>query len=338
MNVRIKEKCKKLFSIIKNAWITVWLIIVILLFCITSTYAAYTGVTQSKRVISLSDRDDMLFSSRYMFVNGSDVQKIGFAENTEDPTITIDVCNYDKSGLGKYGSDIYFKISARLINYDGTETNNITSDKFNIAFIDGENESSLHKLSSLSNEYQFITGPETYDSETGLFKLEGGTKNKLKFVLHFDSSTLSSPVYAVEVMAQPIGKYDDIKKISGKVAAVSRNNQSLEWSGEFTDQVINNNPSYFDAYNYVISGIGKGTITLTYDSTALELDRNDLAVFSQLSGYTNATANGNTVITFPVDTTAENAVSRYAIHFYQKNGEKLSDFSEDFVKTEFTAN
>ncbi|MGN0629774.1 MAG: hypothetical protein ACI4JN_00465, partial [Ruminococcus sp.] len=257
MNIHIKEKCKKMFSIMKNAWITVWLITVAVLLCITSTYAAYTGVTQSKRVISLSDRDDMLFSSRYMFVNGSDVQRIGFAENTADPTITIDVCNYDKSGLGKYGSDIYFKISARLIYYDGTEAGDVTSHNFNIAFIEGENESTVHRLSSLSNVEQSIPGPETYDSETELFKLEGGTKNKLKFVLHFDADGLSSPQYAVELTAQPIGDYDDIKKISGKVAAVSRSTQSLEWSGEFTDALINSNASNFDAYNYVISGVGK---------------------------------------------------------------------------------
>lgn len=334
------NKIKKLIDSLKASWITLWLVIVAVLLCVTTTYAAYTGVKTSKRVISLSDRDDMLFSSRYMFVNGSDVQKVSFAEGTEDPYITIDVCNYDKSGVGKYGSDIYFKVTARLVNYDGTAIDSaLTSDKYYIAFSDDEDESAVYKLSELTNVAQTIPGPETVGTNTNLFLLPGSAKNKLKFVLHCDSTALTNPIYAVEVTATPVGDYDDIKKISGKMAAVSRSSVNLEWSGEFTDQMIDTDPSKFDAYNYVISGVGTGTITLTYDNTALELDMNDLSVFSALAGYTfdDTTTNGKTVITFSVDTTIENAVSRYAIHFYRKNGLAIPAFSETYVKTEFRA-
>lgn len=339
----IMNHFRKIINIFKNAWITVWLIVVAIL-CVTSTYAAYTGVTQSKRVISLSDRDDMLFSSRYMFIAGSDVQKIGFSESTTDPTITIDVCNYDKNGMGKYGSDIYFQLSARLINFDGTATSGVESNKFRIAFLNNGTEDSSYQLISLSSdEAKVIPGPETYNGISNVYKLTGGMKSKYKFVLHCDPDGLSSPQYAVELTAQPIGDYNDIiKKISGKVAAVSRNSQSLEWSGEFTDKMISSDASVFDAYNYVISGVGKGMITLTYNSNLLELDKNDMEVFTELQDadpekYNTTTDGDFTTIKFPVDTTAENAVSRYAIHFYQKTGSPLPDYSENYVKTDFTA-
>ena len=353
MTGRIWDRMKKVLEALKAAWITVWLIVVALLLAVTTTYAAYTGVTTSKRVISLSDRDDMLFSSRYMFVGGSEVQRVGFAEDTSDPKITIDVCNYDKNGLGKYGSDIYFTLTAKLIHYDGTEITTqegsepATSNKYRINYLDGENESITYRLTSISNEDTTLPGPETLysgteNAVTNLFKIPGGTKNKLKFVLHCDPGTLSNPQYAVEVTATPVGEYDgDIKPISGKLRAISRSSQNLEWNGEFTDRLVDNDPNNFDAYNYVISGIGTGTITLTYNNTVLELDKNDLAIFTALqqvdtTKYKTVTGDKETVITFPVDTTAKNAVSRYAIHFYQKNGTAIKDFTESYVKTEFT--
>lgn len=340
----IMHHFRKIINILKNAWITVWLVVVALLLCVHFAYAAYTGVTQSKRVISLSDRDDMLFSSRYMFVNGSEVQKISFSESTTDPTITIDVCNYDKNGLGKYSSDIYFQLTARLINFDGTTASVVDNSKFRIAVLnDDGTEDSTYQLSSLSSDKKFIPGPETYNGTTNVYKLTGGTKSKYKFVLHCDPDGLSSPQYAVELTAQPIGDYNDIiKKISGKVAAITRINQDLEWSGEFTDKMINNDPKVFDAYNYVISGVGKGMITLSYNSELLELDKNDMEVFTKLQEadsqkYTTTTSGSVTTIKFPVDTTQENSISRYAIHFYQKTGEPLTAYSENYVKTEFTA-
>ncbi len=345
MYENIMERVKNVIIVLKSAWITVWLIIAASLLCVTYTFAAYTGVTQSKRVISLSERDDMLFSSRYLFVSESEVQKIGFSEGTADPTITIDVCNYDKSGLGKYGSDIYFQLSARLINYDGSEiaaSPAVSSDKYWISYLVDDQESTTFKLPSLSSgNAQIIPGPETYQGTSNVYKLTGGSKQKIKFVLHFDPDALSAPVYAVELTANPVplGGYDDIKVISGKVGAVSRKGQNLEWSGEFTDKMINTDPSIFDAYNYVISGVGTGTITLTYDNSLLELDKNDDEVFSGLTGYSkdDTTISGKTVITFKVDSTGENAVSRYAIHFYQKNGTSIPEYSDNYVKTAFTA-
>ena len=341
MRDRFFENTKRALKFLRNSWITVWLVTVVVLLGVGTSYAAYTGVKTSKRVISLSDRDNMLFSSRYMFVGGTDVQKIGFSDSTSDPTITVNVCNYDKSGLGKYSSDIHFQLSARIINYDGSEISTAaTNSNFKIALLDdNDDELSLYCLNSLSNVFQTVPGP-TYGDISNVFTLSGGTKNQFRFALHFDPDELTTSQYAVEIQAEPVpvGSYDDIKKISGKVGAVSRNSQNLEWSGEFTDKIVNSNPSFVDAYNYVISGAGKGTITLTYDNTVLELDKNDLVVFSGLADYSNdsTTTNGKTVITFHVDTTVENAVSRYAIHFYQKNGTPIASYSDTFVSTVFT--
>ena len=338
LNNVIIDRIKKELKILRNSWITVWLIIVVVLLSGAATYAAYMGTTQSKRVISLSESDDMMFSSRYLYVSDSEVQRIGFAENSTDPAVTIDVCNYDRNGMGVYGSDIYFRITAKLVNYDGTDIiSDTTSEKYRLAYLDDNAESVQYIISSISNTEKTLDGPYSNDDHSGLFKLPANTKTKLKFILHFDPAALSTPQYAVEITATPVGKYEDIKAISGKLRAVSRSSQNLEWSGEFTDKLTANvDPTDFDAYNYVISGVGKGTITLTYDSSLLELDKNDLEIFSKLEGYRKTEINDKTIITFPVDTTVEDAVSRYAVHFYQKNGKAIDAFSEEYVKTEFT--
>ena len=334
LNNEIIDRIKKKLKILRNSWITVWLIIVAVLLSGAATYAAYMGTTQSKRVISLSESDEMLFSSRYLYVSGSDVQRIGFAENTADPAVTIDVCNYDRNGMGVYGSDIFFRITAKLVNYDGTDiASETTSDKYRLTYLLAGDESDTYCLNSISSTVTTLKGPLTNDGESDLFVLPANTKTKLKFILHCDPEALSTPQYAVEITATPVGKYEDLKSISGKLRAVSRSSQSLEWSGEFTDNITGTKPTDFDAYNYVISGVGKGTITLTYDNAKLELDKNDLEI---LSGYKKTENGSKTIITFPVDTTAENAVSRYAVHFYQKNGTALDEFSEEYAKTEFT--
>ena len=338
MNNEVIDRIKKKLKILRNSWITVWLIIVVVLLSGAFTYAAYMGTTQSKRVISLSESYEMFFSSRYLYVSGSDVQRIGFAENTQDPTVTIDVCNYDRNGMGVYGSDIYFRITAKLVSYDGKElTSETTSDKYKLTYLYAGVESDTYCLNSISSTATTLKGPLTNDGESDLFVLPANTKTKLKFILHCDPDTLSTPQYAVEITATPVGKYEDIKAISGKLRAISRSSQSLEWSGEFTDELITGTqPTDFDAYNYVISGVGKGTITLTYDSSILELDKNDIEIFKKLNEYNETTNGSKTIITFPVDTTVENAVSRYAVHFYQKDGTPLDEFSEEYVKTEFT--
>jgi len=338
LNNEVIDRIKKKLKILRNSWITVWLIIVVVLLSGAFTYAAYMSTTQSKRVISLSESYEMFFSSRYLYVSGSDVQRIGFAENTQDPTVTIDVCNYDRNGMGVYGSDIYFRITAKLVSYDGKElTSETTSDKYKLTYLYAGVESDTYCLNSISSTATTLKGPLTNDGESDLFVLPANTKTKLKFILHCDPDTLSTPQYAVEITATPVGKYEDIKAISGKLRAISRSSQSLEWSGEFTDELITGTqPTDFDAYNYVISGVGKGTITLTYDSSILELDKNDIEIFKKLNEYNETTNGSKTIITFPVDTTVENAVSRYAVHFYQKDGTPLDEFSEEYVKTEFT--
>lgn len=161
MNNEIIDRIKKKLKILRNSWITVWLIIVAVLLSGAATYAAYMGTTHSKRVISLSESDEMLFSSRYLYVSDSEVQRIGFAENSTDPAVTIDECNYDKKGMGVYGSDIYFRITAKLVNYDGADiTSETKSDKYKLAYLDGDTESTQYTLSPITNTETAINGPE----------------------------------------------------------------------------------------------------------------------------------------------------------------------------------
>jgi len=73
------------------------------------------------------------------------------------------------------------------------------------------------------------------------------------------------------------------------------------------------------------------------------LDKNDKAVFKALSGATETTSGSKITITFPVDTTAENAVSYYAIKFYRAgqtdtrgNELVMSGFTDAYIKTVYT--
>ena len=162
--------------------------------------------------------------------------------------------------------------------------------------------------------------------------------------MHFPKSELETARYAIEIMAEATDSYDDVKNISGKISVVARNTSSVEWNGTFADeQSETKTPAAYDAYNYTISGTGVGTIKLTYDTDYVVLDKNDKAVFKNISGYLITTTGSKVEITFHVDSTAENAVNYYSIRFYRAgktddNGDELvmNSFSETYIDTVFT--
>ncbi|MBR5942742.1 MAG: hypothetical protein IKZ81_05300, partial [Clostridia bacterium] len=81
------------------------------------------------------------------------------------------------------------------------------------------------------------------------------------------------------------------------------------WTGSFSDD-RSHTPSEYDGYNYVITGVGSGTVTLTWDATKLDLSDVSLHELAQIANFSQ-TSNS---VTFPVD--AEDT-SRYELQFYK---------------------
>lgn len=336
----------KVFKFFRNNWIAVWLIVVASMLTSVISYAAYTGTTTAKRVVSLSSRDGILFSSRYMSKAGTDMQPIlfNYAENTTPsvPVVVVDVCNYDVNS-NVYGSNFKFKLKARLVHNNGDEITSsewsaistkptaykvsyqsVSSGSLDEEYVDGLSKTAT----TLTNEFAYVASGQEY-------QFIGSDKTRYLFKTEFDVNDIinANSAYGIEILAEVVGQHSDLSNISGKLR-VLKGGTSTEttWKGRFMDVTTNRTPSNYDGINYQIYGNAVGTVTLRYRSDCVEIDKDSLTALNPTS---STTASNYKTLTIAVDPT--NRKSVYDIKFYWVNGPVSSlGFNEDFIKTTFS--
>lgn len=338
----MKTKALKFF---RDNWIMAWLIIVAALLTTVISHAAYTGTTTEKRVVSLSSRDDILFSSRYMSKAGTDMQPLlfNYADGTtpSTPVIMVDVCNYDINS-NVYGTNFKFKLKARIVYNDGTEITaaewndisskptaykvsfqSVSSGTLNEEYVNGLSQSAT----TLTNEFAYVGAGQEY-------QFNGSDKTRYIFKTEYDVNDIinANSAYGIEIVAEVVGQHSDLSNISGKLR-VLKGGSSTEttWKGKFMDITANRSPADYDGINYQIYGNAVGTVTLRYRSDCVEIDKDCLTM---LNPTETTTASNYKTLKIPVDPT--NRKSVYDIKFYWVDGPVSSlGFNEDFIKTTF---
>ncbi|MGN1107395.1 MAG: hypothetical protein ACI4RH_12140, partial [Huintestinicola sp.] len=105
---------------------------------------------------------------------------------------------------------------------------------------------------------------------------------------------------------------------------------STTWTGSFTETTAEN----YDAFNYVIRGQGKGTVTLSWDPAQLEINR----VFLENNNLQDkVSTNGQkNILTIDVDSTV--GQNRYDIQFYKTENGVYTDMTtiNGYVALSFT--
>ena len=120
----------------------------------------------------------------------------------------------------------------------------------------------------------------------------------------------AQPKLYLEITAKPTPEntYLDLETIKARIdLKLNGTVIPVTWSGYFNETA--STPSSLEGFNYVIAGVGSGNITLSWDSTYLELNQN----FITELGLTPPAGSGRKTITFPVDS---NTISRYDTQFY----------------------
>lgn len=348
----------KLLKFFRNNWIAVWLIIAVCSLTSVISYAAYTGTTTAKRVISLSKRDSILFSSRYMSMSGTDMQPILFnytsGETPSTPFIMVDVCNYDVNS-NVYGSNFSYKIKARLVHNDGSQiyssewaaishptTYKISYQSVSSGTLTEQYKSSLSTNAlTLNNDFQYLSSGQEY-------QFKGSDKTRYLFKAEFDINDIinENSAYGIEIVAEVVGQHSNLGNISGKLRVIKGGTSTAStWFGKFMDDSSNNKkPADYDGINYQISGNAVGTVKLKYRCDCVEIDKDSLSALSpiaQVFSTEEITVNNilSTVyyntLTISVDPNTQD--SMYDIRFYWKNGPNSSlYFNEDFIKTTFS--
>jgi len=308
-------------NFLKKYWIVIWLLVTSLsLVSVIVTQAAYNKTSTVKSVVARVGTVGKHFSSNYLQA-GSDMVNVPMYVNAEDtePGDYIRIFNYPYGNPGDpYYRQITYTLSMKLVYYNSNTdryeaaTAEIVGDRYITATLDG----STYTFGKDENGYSNLG--DTFTPVTSA--LAGATASTDSMKLTYSTnqvSTLSSntalpaqPKLYLEITAKPTPEntYLDLETIQARIdLKLNGTVIPVTWSGYFNETA--SSPSLLEGFNYVIAGVGSGSITLSWNSDYVELNQN----FITELGLTPPAGSGRKSITFPVDS---NTVSRYDTQFY----------------------
>ncbi|MCR5021790.1 hypothetical protein [Ruminococcus sp.] len=338
----------KLFKVIRYNWIMVWLVVTAIILTSVVSYAAYTGTTTAKRVVSLSNRDSILFTSNYMKRVGTDIQPIlvNYPEGTTptaSPVVIVEVRNYDSSG-NVYDKNFQFKVKARLVHSNGTD---ITSDEWTAISSKPDNYKVAYKTysannltDSYSNNKLTLTNIDQYlcndVNEDIIFSCLGSDKTNYLFETFYDvNDIITTPTYGIRIEAEIVGSHGgDIDDIWGMMKVMKGGTSTKStWEGKYMDDTSSpKKPADYDGINFQLSGNTKGKVKLTYRCDCVEIDKDDYKTLNLTDPVDTSVTNYKT-LTIAVNAETTNM---YDLRFYWIKAPDTSlAFNDNFIKAVF---
>lgn len=276
------------------------------------SFAAYTNFNSVKRVVSTKRQDDdnTMFSSNYLsLIHSSDTcpaKRISLAENNENYTFTVLVCNHVWGDESLYNpKDIRYTLTANLLSMDGGSLPQGCT---------GENGITLNVLGNNSVSYSFDeTGACTISNQV----LQTGTaaQKSYQFIM---PKALKDKV-KIQIKAEPTNASMAAvnNQILGAVLSFADYQVIKNWTGHFIDSKENGKaPGQYDAFNYEITGNGAGTVTVTWSDGLL------LSQWAVENG--KEPTHNNTDSTYSYEFTVDDSTTVKQFQFY-RNPEKLLD-------------
>lgn len=269
---------QNIFSFLKKQWLVMWIIVVsLLLFAVIASAEALVTLSPMKRVLVTKDGQGVMFSSNILDTldteSGISYQPV-YKSGNGPYVVDLLLWNYDiKDESTRYPEDINYKIEAKLTDSTGAELDATTIGTRTITITPTSPSGTALTLSS-SNRSDELLSQCLSRSESG------STENA--YTLTFTSSTgwdLDNDVdICVQIRAIPTtktggGAYGDLTELA-KIIGLrkSRTTGSNGWDASITEK--SNSPTSFDAYNLILSGSGSATITVSWDTSKIDVNKN----------------------------------------------------------------
>ena len=284
-------------------------LLLVLSVLLPATYAIFTSSHSAQRTIAAYDTEGERFSSNYLLKGESrdNVRTIYTTDVNLPAVAAVTVCNYQQGRQTlPFQEALTYTLTATLVRYD----------------------ESTHRYLAVDSAYLSANGLTDYTVSiaTGMVTKTLGASNLTDtFGGAFLADTAGSDAYTVmfstgfgankpnlylEMVAEPssprLSTIRGILKPDFRVAGAAD-----YWTGSFQDD-SSVTPSAYDGYNYLITGTGSGTMTVSWDSTKVVLS--DVSR-DRLLAISGATQTGSS-ITFPVDSDTQ---SRHDLQFYNVN-------------------
>ena len=280
--------------------------------------AAFTSSLHAQRTIAAYDTEGARYSSNYLMRGDSEdnVRTIFTTNAAVSANSIMTICNYQQGKQTMPNPDPFsYTLTARLVYYDDSDP-----DKYVPADAAYMSANSLTGYSvSINDGVNTVTLNSSHLSDSTLgAAMMGGTAKSDPYLISFSPNFAENdPNLYLEVIATPtLGTLPTIRGIF--VASLRAEGASNHWTGSFRDDT-GTAPSGYDGFNYLITGTGIGTVTLSWDTDLLAMSEVSMEMLMEITG---ATSTSNSV-TFPVDSDVE---GRYDLQFYRAPG---ADFSSE---------
>ncbi|MBP5194184.1 MAG: hypothetical protein J6126_05590 [Clostridia bacterium] len=283
--------------------------------------AAYTNSRHAQRTIAPYDdlSGGYRFSSTALGAGGSAGNVKIFYTTSDSTPVSADfsISNYppNKQNLPNE-VNITYTLLARLVRYDdGTHTYVPVDASYISTESLGDYKVTITKSRTAPPESVTLggTGGEAILSDNSFGgTLTGGVISADSYMATFSTNFTSDPknLY-LELTATPTSP-SDLPALSGIIKPEKRiAGATNSWTGSFTDDTVEH-PAAYDGFNYLVSGMGSGTCTLSWEESIVALS---LVSQMELMAIDGAEKVGSS-ISFPVDS---DEVSRYALQFYKVN-------------------
>ena len=316
---------KNIKSFIRKQWLLIWITVVTVLLTAMSVSAEY-GLTTNmmNRVVRSVSSQGMMFSSNYLVENGDQTYIAKYVSKTNPFEIDVYLWNYSMDNISKwYPEDIYYTFKAELVDSKGNTLTLEESDTRSVILLDSVGNE-IVTLSRTTTEYTSGVQTLTYDE---------AQSDENRFTIRYPSDwDLNDIDFCVRITASPYrgdnsNKYKDLKDISAVLGLKeSLSSGSRGWRGYISEEESSKSISDCDAYNVVVTGSGKATITLTWDTRYLDFNEyfynNSKSIYDFGSGEVGYSVNASentATITINADTgsSVTSNRNRYDIQLYK---------------------
>ncbi|MCR5539905.1 MAG: hypothetical protein K6F71_03585 [Ruminococcus sp.] len=358
----------KILKQLKNNWIRIWLLVIMVSCSVFVVYAAYTDVFSVKRVVSTTNSPEMPFSSNCMKAELSSYQ-------LPSSVFSVTVCNYDQNYPNDYcSSRITYSFEAELMvkKDDGTYENagsfltrlatardnyEITQETYD-SYVSKVAKYSISKTedddtgiisSAIDNKF---TSDNGYKHSFGADTLATGKSSTDTYTVKIDPDDLTqtNTQFFVFVKATPTeGVQTELK---ARLFAAEGKDIEASWSGSIQEVLVTIDggitiPVDYDFYNYIVTGSGTGSIDILWDPSHVEVNKFFLTEENKtadiiLSTDTTQTGDKTTTygaryanwkrITIPVNSTNRN---RYELQIYKTNENQTLVSPSSYISCEF---
>lgn len=288
--------------------------------CGIAVSAAYIHLNMVKRVVSTQGAGGTPFSSNYLLLVPREtaahaVKTINCPEGASTAEFEINVCNYVQNDPSKISEkDIKYTMTFTQLNNDGTDNT--------------ESFAGLKVTDKNGNVYSFANGVCSIPDEL----LTGGVKSVNTYYIVVPKQMVNNAELRVVAEPSDSNSYSAVNgnKLGRTFVFSEYNASSTTWTGSFLETTSEN----YDAFNYVIRGQGKGTVTLSWDSSQLEISR----IFLENYNLTDKITAVGSKMSLTIEVDSSVGQNRYDIQFYKTENGVYTDMGtiNGYVTVDFT--